>query len=64
MNDRLYDIEDTRERLGGIGRSTLFLLLKTQQIGSVKVGRRRMVPQSQIDAYIERNLKDDPMGNA
>lgn len=57
MSDRLYDIEGTRERLGGIGRTTLFELFRTREIGSVKIGRRRLVPQSQIEAYIAKQLE-------
>lgn len=56
MNDKLRDIEATRDRLGGIGRTTLFELIRTKELASVKVGRRRMIPQSQIDRYIERGL--------
>lgn len=57
MSDRLHDIEDSRVQLGGIGRTTMFELIRTGQIRSVKIGRRRMIPQSQIDAYIARQLK-------
>lgn len=53
-NNHLHDIESAQQALGGIGRSTLYLLLRTGELGSVKIGRRRLVPQSQIDAFIAR----------
>lgn len=56
MNDRLHDITGVRTQLGGIGRTTAFELIRTGQLRSVKIGRRRMVPQSEIDAYIRRHL--------
>lgn len=57
INDRLNDIKGTQERLGGIGRTTLFELIRTGKLRSVKVGKRRMVPDSEIDAYIAALLE-------
>lgn len=54
-NDRLHDLETAAGLLGNISRTTLFELLRAGQIGSVKLGRRRMIPQSQIDLYIQEN---------
>lgn len=56
MADRLYDEAEGRERLGNLGRTKYFELLKDGQLRSVKVGRRRMVPQSEIDRFIARQL--------
>lgn len=60
MNDQLHDIPSAQQKLGGVSRSTIFLLMRSGELGSVKVGRRRMVPQSQIDAYIRRGLAARP----
>lgn len=58
MNDKLHDIESTKAQLGGLGRTTVFELLRTGALRSVKVGKRRMVPQSEIDRYIAGLLDD------
>lgn len=56
MGDQLHDIETTQRLLGGVGRTTVFELIRTGQLRSVTVGRRRMVPQSQIDRFIAGQL--------
>lgn len=59
INDRLNNLDSTREQLGGIGRTLVFDLIRTGQLRAVKIGRRTMIPQSQIDAYIARQLAGD-----
>lgn len=54
--DRLYNIEEARERLGGISRSALYDLLNAGRLRSVHVGKRRFVPASEITAFISDNL--------
>ncbi len=49
---RLHTIEAVMERLS-IGRSTVYLLMESGQLRSVKVGRRRLVPESAVVAFIE-----------
>ena len=56
MSDRLNDIEGAQQKLGGLGRTRIFDLIRTGQLASVKIGRRRFVPDSAIQAYID-NLK-------
>jgi len=46
----------TRELLGGISRSTLYQLFRDGALRTVKIGTRTFVPQSEIDALIERKL--------
>lgn len=48
---RLNQIEDVMERLS-IGRSTVFGLLASGELRSVKIGRRRLVPESALRDYI------------
>ncbi|HEY4215128.1 MAG TPA: helix-turn-helix domain-containing protein [Steroidobacteraceae bacterium] len=48
----LYSIEEARELLGGIARDTLYKLLRTGQLASTVVGRRRFISQSALDAYV------------
>lgn len=62
MADRLNDIDATRQQLGNIGRTQVFELFKTGQLASVKIGKRRLVPQSAIDAYIT-GLLGEPTGS-
>lgn len=50
---RLHQIPSACDRLG-VGRSMLFELIKNGELDSVKVGRRRLIPESAIVAYIER----------
>lgn len=52
--DQLRDLPGTQSRLGNVGRTKLFELIARGELRSVKIGRRRFVPQSEIDAYIER----------
>lgn len=48
---RLHDIESVMERVN-LGRSTVFSLLASGQLRSVKVGRRRLIPESAIVDFI------------
>jgi hypothetical protein len=54
MLDQLNDVEATGVKLGGLGRTRVFDLIASGQLASVKIGRRRFVPDSAIAAYIER----------
>ena len=50
---RLHNVESVTERLG-VGRSTVFGLLTSGELRSVKVGRRRLVSEAALTAYIEK----------
>ena len=54
MIDQLNNIEQTSEKLGGLGRTRVFDLLRSGQLASVKIGRRRFVPDSAIADYVAR----------
>ncbi|GAA4664054.1 helix-turn-helix domain-containing protein [Amycolatopsis dongchuanensis] len=45
-----YSIEDAMQATG-LGRTTIFELLRTGQLESIKVGRRRIIPADAIRAY-------------
>lgn len=49
----LLDVDEARELLG-VGRSTLYELLATGSIESVKIGRARRVPVDAIQDYVAR----------
>lgn len=54
MTDQLNNIEQTGEKLGRLGRTRVFDLIRSGQLASVKIGRRRMVPDSAIQQYIDQ----------
>jgi excisionase family DNA binding protein len=53
MTDQLNDIENTQAKLGGLGRTRVFDLIRSGELASVKIGRRRFVPDSAIQRYID-----------
>jgi excisionase family DNA binding protein len=59
---RLHNIESVMDRLG-VGRSTVFAAIAGGQLRSVKVGRRRLVPESAITQFIQ-NLETAGGGDA
>lgn len=50
-------VEDAARRLG-VGRTTMYALIKTNQIRTVTIGRLRRVPVSCLDEYVQRLLSD------
>jgi excisionase family DNA binding protein len=48
---RLHTIPGACEVLG-IGRSMVFELIKSGKLRSVKVGRRRLIPQAALEDFI------------
>jgi excisionase family DNA binding protein len=54
---RLNNVEQVQARLG-VGRSTVFDLIASGQLRSVKVGRRRLVPEQAIRDFIARLDED------
>ena len=50
---RLHNIEGVMERLG-VGRSTIFDLISSGELRSVKVGRRRLVSEAALTDFIAR----------
>jgi excisionase family DNA binding protein len=57
---RLLTIKEASDRLG-LSRSTVYPLVMTGQVQSVKIGRARRIPVSAIDEFVERKVRDaDP----
>ena len=51
----LLNLEQAMEALGGIGRTTLFDLMRTGRLDTVKIGHRTLIPTDAIDAFIAAN---------
>jgi hypothetical protein len=52
MERALYSIEETRARLGGISRNSLYAMLRTGDLPSVVIGCRRFISAEAIVALI------------
>ncbi|WBC12973.1 helix-turn-helix domain-containing protein [Micromonospora sp. WMMA1998] len=57
-NRVVLTIEEAAQRLG-IGRTTMYALIKAGQIRTVTIGRLRRVPTFCLDEYV-RSLLSDP----
>jgi excisionase family DNA binding protein len=56
MKDRdLYSIDEARERLGGISRNTIYHILRTGELASVRIGCRRLVSAAAIAQLIAKS---------
>lgn len=51
--DRLNDIDIVQVKLGGLGRTKVYRLIASGELKSVKIGKRRFVPDSAIAEYIQ-----------
>ena len=63
---KLLPVEAVMAQLS-VGRNTVFNLITSKQLRSVKVGNRRLIPQSAVDQLIADLLAasesaDDPRG--
>jgi hypothetical protein len=55
MDRALYSIEETRARLGGISRNSLYAMLRAGSLPSVVIGCRRFVSADAIVALIKNS---------
>jgi len=54
----LISIEEARQTLGGIGRTTTYELVKRGDLVKVKIGRRGFITARSLDRYVE-SLPED-----
>jgi excisionase family DNA binding protein len=54
MQPVLLPVSDTGKALGGLGRTKVFELIKSGELRTVKIGRRRFVPASAVEEYVAR----------
>lgn len=52
----LFDVKQASE-LTSLGRSTLYILMRSGELASIKVGKKRLIPGTAIDAFVERRLE-------
>ena len=50
----LHSITEVTERLGGISRSTIYVLAKRGDLEIVKIGRRSFVPDQSLETFVSR----------
>jgi excisionase family DNA binding protein len=55
--EALLTPKDVARRLA-VGRTTVFMLLRSGELASVKIGRSRRIPTSAVDEFIHRHLGD------
>jgi excisionase family DNA binding protein len=55
LQRRLLPVESVMAQLS-LGRSSVFDLISTNQLRSVKIGRRRLVPQVSVDEFVTNLL--------
>lgn len=53
-NRLLVPIPETRERLGGIGHTTVYDLVNRGELVKVNIGRRGFITAESIAAYVDR----------
>ncbi len=58
----LLTIERATQALGGISRSKIYELLRSGELGSVKIGSRRLIPATAIYEFIQ-GLKRKAVSN-
>lgn len=42
----------------GLGRNTTYTLVRSGRLRSVRVGRRLVIPRSELDAFLEREAME------
>jgi excisionase family DNA binding protein len=53
--NRLVSIQEAREKwLGGVGRTTVYELIKRGELTQVHIGRRGFITAKSLAAYVDR----------
>lgn len=58
MNPLLISVRDAARELG-LGRDATYALVRAGRIRCVRVGRRLLVPRSELSKFIERALDEE-----
>lgn len=57
MGDALLTVNEAAARLA-IGRTMLYELIARRELRTMKIGRARRIPESAVDEWITRRLRD------
>lgn len=57
MGETLLTVNEAAARLA-IGRTTLYELIANHELHTVKIGRARRIPESAVDEWIARHIRD------
>jgi predicted DNA-binding transcriptional regulator AlpA len=52
--NRLVSIQETRQTLGGLGRTHVYELIKRGELTRVHIGRRSFVTSASLASYLDR----------
>lgn len=58
LDTELVRVEEAMRQLGGISRWTLYNLIRSGELASVTIGRRRFIPAAAIRAYVAQLTED------
>lgn len=53
MRKLVYSVQEAAEQLG-VGRTTVFELIRTGKLASIKIGQRRLVTRADVESFVER----------
>ncbi|MGV0837460.1 helix-turn-helix domain-containing protein [Mycolicibacterium thermoresistibile] len=64
-NHRLVSFSEARAQLGGVGRTTIYELIRKGHLKKVNLGRRGLISERSIQEYIEKLMagSDAPPGD-
>ena len=60
LSPALLAYPEAQAYLGGLSRSTLKLLVARGTLRSITIGRRRLLPLSELDRYVSERLDEKP----
>lgn len=52
LDQMLYDVDASCEQLGNIGRVKFYELVKSGELKTVKIGRRRFVSREALETFV------------
>jgi excisionase family DNA binding protein len=60
----LYSLEQASEVLGGLGRTSIFELIKAGELKVVRIGRRTFISESALTDFVQRSELKSEASNA
>ncbi|MFI0800882.1 DNA binding domain-containing protein, excisionase family [Amycolatopsis lurida] len=55
----LLSVPEARKKLGGISKWSLYQLINSRQLESIRIGRRRLIPQIALESFINQRSRED-----